>query len=110
MKVKKLRWWIITLICIATVINYIDRSSLAIMWPAISEDLGMDKNDYALILNVFLIAYAIGQSLTGKMFDKIGTRIGFVVSIVVWGAATMLHAVARGLASFSIYRVILGLR
>ena len=109
MKVKKLRWWIITLICLATVINYIDRSSLSIMWPAISEDLGMDNSDYAIILNVFLVAYAIGQSVTGKMFDKIGTRMGFVVSITVWGAATMLHAVARGILSFSFFRVILGL-
>ena len=109
MKVKKLRWWIIALICLATVINYIDRSSLSIMWPAISEDLGMDNADYALILNVFLIAYAIGQSVTGKMFDKIGTRMGFVISITVWGAATMFHAAARGILSFSFFRVVLGL-
>jgi len=109
MKVKNLRWWIIGLICIATVINYIDRSSLSIMWPAISEDLGMDNQAYALILNIFLVAYAIGQSVTGKMFDKIGTRMGFVVSIGVWGIATVLHAFARGIASFSIFRIILGL-
>lgn len=109
MKVKNLRWWIISLICLATVINYIDRSSLAIMWPAISEDLGMDNADYAIILNIFLVAYAIGQSVTGKMFDKIGSRMGFVISIAVWGAATMLHAAARGILSFSFFRVILGL-
>lgn len=109
MKVKKLRWWIIALICLATVINYIDRSSLSIMWPAISDDLGMDNKDYSLILNVFLVAYAIGQSLTGKMFDKIGTRMGFVISISVWGVATVLHAFARGILSFSFFRVILGL-
>ncbi len=109
MKVKNLRWWIIALICLATVINYIDRSSLSIMWPAISEDLGMDNKDYALILNVFLVAYAIGQSVTGKMFDKIGTRMGFVISIGVWGIATVLHAFARGILSFSFFRVILGL-
>lgn len=109
MKVKNLRWWIIALICLATVINYIDRSSLSIMWPAISEDLGMDNKDYALILNIFLVAYAIGQSVTGKMFDKIGTRMGFVISIGVWGIATVLHAFARGIASFSIFRIILGL-
>lgn len=109
MKIKNLRWWIIGLICLATVINYIDRSSLSIMWPAISEDLGMDNKDYALILNIFLVAYAIGQSVTGKMFDKIGTRMGFVVSIGVWGIATMLHAISRGILSFSLFRVILGL-
>ena len=109
MKLKGLRWWIIGLVGLATVINYIDRSALAIMWPDISKDLGMDKNDYAIILNVFLVAYAVGQSLTGKMFDKIGTRAGFVVSITVWGLATALHALARGVLSFSVFRVLLGL-
>ncbi len=109
MKLKGLRWWIIGLVCLATVINYIDRSALAIMWPDIADDLGMDKKDYALILNIFLVAYAIGQSLSGKMFDKIGTRAGFVVSITLWGIATALHTFARGVLSFSIFRVLLGL-
>ena len=104
MKVKGLRWWIIGLIFLATVINYIDRSSLALMWPSISEDLGMDKSDYALILNIFMIAYAIGQSISGKVFDKVGTRIGFVLAIGIWGISTVLHSVARGLASFGIFR------
>ena len=109
MKIKGLRWWIIGLVCLATIINYIDRSALAIMWPDISKDLGMDKNQYALILNVFLVAYAVGQSLSGKMFDKIGTRAGFVVSITIWGLATAVHALARGVMTFSIFRVFLGL-
>ena len=109
MKLKGLRWWIIGLICMATIINYIDRSSIGIMWPAISEDLGMDKSDYALILNIFMVAYAVGQSLSGKMFDKIGTRFGFVISISIWGVATMLHALARGIVSFSFFRILLGL-
>lgn len=109
MKIKGLRWWIVGLVCLATVINYIDRSALAIMWPDISKDLGMTKADYAIILNVFLVAYAVGQSLSGKMFDKIGTRLGFVVSITVWGLATAIHAFARGVASFSFFRVLLGL-
>ena len=73
-KVKGLRWWIIGLIALATVINYIDRSTLALMWPSISKDLGMDKNDYAFILNVFMVAYAIGQLVSGKVFDKVGTK------------------------------------
>lgn len=108
MKIKGLRWVIIGLVCLATVINYIDRSAMAIMWPSISEDLGMTKADYAVILNVFMVAYALGQSISGRMFDKIGTRFGFVVSIVVWGIATMLHATAKGLGSFGFFRVLLG--
>ncbi|MBU1098915.1 MAG: MFS transporter [Bacteroidetes bacterium] len=109
MKIKGLRWWIISLIGLATVINYIDRSTLAIMWPSISGDLGMDKGDYALILNVFMVAYALGQSFSGKLFDIVGTRVGYVIAIAVWGLSSFMHAFARGILSFSFFRVTLGL-
>ncbi len=103
-----LRFWIVGLVALATIINYIDRGALGFLWPEISEDLGLSKTDYAIILNVFTFAYAFGQTLFGKIFDWIGVRLGFVLSIVVWSAATMLHAVATGLTSFAIYRAILG--
>lgn len=108
MKVKGLRWIVVVLVGVATVINYIDRGALGLLWPEISAELGMTKLDYAIILNVFTFAYAFGQTLFGKIFDWIGTRLGFVLSIVVWSAATMLHAVAVGIASFSVYRGLLG--
>ncbi|MFC2084539.1 MFS transporter [Bacteroidota bacterium] len=108
-KIKNLRWWIITMIAIATVINYIDRSSLAIMWPDISKDLDLTKEDYAAIISAFMIAYAISQSLSGKLFDWLGTRIGFVISIVVWSISCGLHGIARGIVSFSVLRAFLGL-
>ena len=103
-----LRWVIVGLVALATVINYIDRGALGFLWPEISEDLGLTKTDYAIIINVFTFAYAFGQTLFGKIFDWIGTRLGFVLSIVVWSAATMLHAVATTLTSFAIFRGLLG--
>lgn len=109
MKIKGLRWWIIGLIALATIINYIDRSSLSLMWPSISEDLGMDKGDYAIILNFFMVAYAIGQLLSGKIFDKVGTRIGYVMTIALWGISSFLHSFARSIYSFAFLRVTLGL-
>jgi len=109
MKRKGLRWWIIGLIGLATIINYIDRSTLAMMWPSISSDLGMTKNDYAIILNVFMVAYAIGQSVSGRLFDKVGTRIGYVIAISVWALSSFMHSFARGIMSFSFFRVTLGL-
>jgi ACS family hexuronate transporter-like MFS transporter len=109
MKLKGLRWWIIALIGLATIINYIDRSTLAVMWPSISSDLGMTKSDYAIILNVFMIAYAFGQTFSGKLFDIVGTRVGYVISIVVWGLSSFFHSVARGILSFSFFRTTLGL-
>ena len=108
-KIKGLRWWIIGLISLATVINYIDRSTLSLMWPSISKDLGMNKEDYAIILNVFMIAYAVGQLVSGRLFDKVGTRIGYVIAIGVWGLSSFMHSFARSIISFSFFRVTLGL-
>ncbi|HSG98206.1 MAG TPA: MFS transporter [Woeseiaceae bacterium] len=108
MKTGKLRWVIVTLVAIATVINYIDRGALAVLWPEISADLGLTKTDYAIIINVFTFAYAFGQTLFGKIFDWIGTRLGFVLAIGVWSLATMLHAVATSLMTFSLFRGLLG--
>jgi ACS family hexuronate transporter-like MFS transporter len=108
-KIKGLRWWIITLVALATVINYIDRSALAIMWPDINRDIGLGKDQYAMIMTMFMIAYAISQTLSGKLYDWIGTRLGFVISIVIWSLSAALHAVARGAASFSLFRFLLGL-
>lgn len=104
----KLRWFIVSLVALAAVINYIDRGALGFLWPEISKDLELTKTDYAIILNVFTFAYAFGQTLFGKIFDWIGTRLGFVLSIVVWSAATMLHAVATSLGSFALFRGLLG--
>jgi ACS family hexuronate transporter-like MFS transporter len=113
MKVKGLRWWIIGLIGLATVINYIDRSAINIMWPYIYKEFGIapadNKSALALITTFFMVAYAIGQTATGKMMDAIGTRIGMVVSIVGWSISIALHSLARSLGSFSIFRAMLGL-
>jgi len=112
MKVKGLRWWIIGLIGLATIINYIDRSAINIMWPYIYKEFGIADEDskqaLALITNIFLVAYAIGQTITGKMMDAIGTRLGMVISIIGWSISIGLHSIARSLASFSIFRAMLG--
>jgi len=109
MKVKGLRWWIIGLIFIATVINYIDRTAFALLWPEMGKDLGMDNSDYALMLNVFMITYAASKFLSGRLYDKIGTRIGFTLSILVWSLAAAFHAIAKGVISLSVVRGLLGL-
>lgn len=108
MKLKGLRWWIIVLIFIATVINYIDRTAFALLWPEMGEDLGMDKSDYAIMLNVFMACYALGKFASGKLYDAIGTRLGFTVSIIVWSLASAFHAFARGVITLSIFRGLLG--
>ncbi len=109
MKMRGLRWWIIGLIFLATVINYIDRTAFALLWPEMGKDLGMDNSDYALMLNIFLVTYAASKFLSGRLYDKIGTRIGFVLSIVVWSLAAVFHALVKGVVSLSAARGLLGL-
>jgi ACS family hexuronate transporter-like MFS transporter len=114
MKIQGLRWWVIALIALATVINYIDRQSLPVLWPDIAEELYPEKNAderkaiYGTISVIFLFSYAFGQAIFGKIFDKLGTRIGFTLSIGVWSIATALHAFAKGVVSLSLFRGILG--
>ncbi|MBI1685556.1 MFS transporter [Caulobacter hibisci] len=104
-----LRWLIVSLVGLATVINYIDRNALAVMWPAVSKDIGADKADYALLVTIFMVAYAFGQSLFGKVFDVIGTRMGFAVSILVWSLSIAAHSLVRSLGLLSLLRVTLGI-
>lgn len=106
---SNMRWVIIGLIAIATVINYIDRNALAVMWPEIAPEIGATKEDYALLVTVFMLFYALGQFVFGKLFDTLGTRIGFALSIGVWSISIALHAVANSITSFSIFRAMLGI-
>ena len=104
----RLRWGIVGLVALATIINYIDRGALGYLWPTISEELSLTKQDYATISIVFTFSYALGQTIFGKLFDWIGTRLGFVLSIGVWSIATALHAFASTVLTFSLFRGLLG--
>ena len=103
-----LRWVVVGLVALAAVINYIDRGALGVLWPEIKEEFGFSNQVYANIFTAFVISYAIGQTIFGKLFDWLGTRIGFVLSIGVWSIATVLHAFGGSALSFGIFRSILG--
>ncbi|HXI25323.1 MAG TPA: MFS transporter [Pyrinomonadaceae bacterium] len=108
-KLRGLRWWIVGLIFLATLINYIDRLTISVLSPVITHDLGLTNTEFGGIVSWFLLAYTISQGLSGKLYDRIGTKLGFVCSILLWSVAAMAHAFARGLASFSTFRFVLGL-
>ncbi|MCX6553091.1 MAG: MFS transporter, partial [Acidobacteria bacterium] len=108
MKFPGLRWLMISLIFLATVINYIDRQTVSVLKTAISTDLGLSNSDYAAVQNSFLVLYGISQMLSGWLYDRIGTRLGFMFSIVVWSGAAMAHAFARTAGQFQIFRAVLG--
>lgn len=108
-KFNGVRWLIIGMVFFATLINYIDRLTISVLAPLIVEDLHLTNTDFGGIATWFLLAYTISQSLSGKLYDRIGIKKGFTVSIVVWSLAAMAHAFATGLRSLSFFRFILGL-
>ncbi|MGB3150791.1 MAG: MFS transporter, partial [Maribacter sp.] len=89
--------------------------ALPVLWPDIAADLYPDKTTderkgiYAIISTIFIFSYAFGQAIFGKIFDKLGTRIGFTLSIGFWSVATALHAFAKGVVSLSFFRSLLGI-
>ncbi|MBA2303626.1 MAG: MFS transporter [Acidobacteria bacterium] len=108
MKITGLRWLMIGLVFLATVINYVDRQTVSVLKTSISKDLGLSNADYAAIQNSFLAFYGLSQMVSGRLYDVIGTRRGFIFSIVVWSLAALAHAGARSAASFSVFRAMLG--
>lgn len=91
-KIGRFRWVICTLLFFAATINYIDRQVIGILKPTLTEQFGWSELDYSWIVFAFQTAYAIGLLLVGKLMDKIGTKIGFALAIVVWSIAAMAHA------------------
>ena len=108
-KIRGLRWIIVGLVFLATLINYIDRLTISVLAPLLTKELNLSNTEFGGIATWFLFAYTISQSLSGKLYDRIGVKRGFTVSIVVWSLAAIAHAFAVGLRSLSAVRFILGL-
>jgi len=79
------------------------------MWPEVAKDIGADKEDYALLVTIFMVFYALGQSIFGKIFDVVGTRMGFAISIVVWSISIAAHSLVRSMLVLGILRASLGI-
>ncbi len=109
MKIPGLRWWIIVLVFLAAVLNYVDRQTLSALAPTIQADLKMDDREYANIVNIFLLAYTIAYLVSGKLVDKLGTRAGTAVFVVWWSLANMATAWVQGMRSMGACRFLLGL-
>jgi len=107
--VGRYRWVICTLLFFAATINYIDRQVIGILKPTLQAEIKFSEVEYSWIVFYFQCAYAIGLLGVGWVMDKIGTRKGFSLAVVVWSLAAMAHALARSVAGFSIARFALGL-
>jgi ACS family hexuronate transporter-like MFS transporter len=104
-----LRWYVCGLLLLAMVINYIDRQVLSILAPDLQDIFGWNELEYGRIIVAFQIAYAGMMLVSGRIIDRVGTRIGFGVAVSWWSLAAMGHALARGALGFGIARFALGM-
>lgn len=107
--IGKYRWRICALLFFATTINYIDRQVIGLLKPMLSEEFHWSEKDFGGMMSAFAAAYAVGLLLFGRLVDKIGTKMGYILSIIVWSIAAMAHALARTTFGFGLARVFLGL-
>lgn len=103
------RWSICALLFFATTINYMDRQVLGILAPFLQKQIGWNEIQYGYIVTAFQAAYAIGLIGVGRFIDRVGTRLGYAISIAVWSLAAMGHALARTAFGFGVARFMLGL-
>jgi MFS transporter, ACS family, hexuronate transporter len=106
--IASLRWWIGGLLFASTVINYIDRQTLSLLAPYLKLEYHWTNSDYANLAIAFRVAYSIGQTVFGRLIDRIGTRRGLTLTVIWYSVVSMLTSLARGFYSFAIFRFLLG--
>ena len=108
-KIGNYRWRIVVLLFFATTINYVDRQVLGILAPQLQAQFGWSEADYGFTIMAFQAAYAIGLISMGTLLDKIGTRLGFIVSVALLSVAGMFHAAFSTVMAFAVARFGLGI-
>ncbi len=107
-RIGRLRWWIIGLVTMGTILNYLARSSLSVAAPTLMDVFDMDTQQYSWVVFTFQATYTVMQTFSGAILDFLGTRVGFGIFIVGWGLANMGHAAASGWLSLAFWRGLLG--
>ena len=103
------RWVIGLLLFASTVINYIDRQTLSVLAPYIKTEFHWSNTDFAFVIIAFRAAYAIGQTLSGRLLDRVGTRAGLIASVSFYSVVAMATSLATGFRSLMTFRFLLGL-
>lgn len=109
-KIGKYRWVILALVFFATTVNYLDRQVISLLKDDYLEpQFGWSETDYANIVVVFQLCYALGMLVVGWFIDKVGTKLGYALSLTVWSLAAIGHAFAKSTLGFMVARGFLGI-
>jgi len=108
-QIKNYRWIIVSLLFFGTTINYLDRQIIGLLKPILEKEFEWSESDFARIVMAFSAAYAVGLLVAGWFIDKVGTKVGYAFSVVLWSVAGMLHAIAKSVTGFGFARLGLGL-
>ncbi|WP_341209619.1 MFS transporter [uncultured Sphingomonas sp.] len=103
-----LRWRLIGLVTLGTILNYLARSTLSVAAPQLKTEFGMTTEDYSWVVLAFQASYTVMQTVAGGVLDVLGTRLGFFLFAVGWALANMAHALATGWPSLAAFRALLG--
>ena len=104
----KLRWWIIGLVTLGTILNYLARSTLSVAAPTLKDEFEMTTEQYSWVVLAFQASYTVMQTVAGSILDALGTRLGFFLFAIGWALANMAHALATGTLSLAFFRGLLG--
>ncbi|MGH9599708.1 MAG: MFS transporter [Terracidiphilus sp.] len=107
-KIGSVRWTICALLFAATTLDYMDRMVLGLLKPTIQHSIGMSEAGYGYVVVAFQIAYAVGMLFMGRLIDKVGTRVGYLVVMGIWSLSAWGHALANTVLEFGIARFCLG--
>ena len=107
-KTRNMRWWICAMLFASTAINYIDRQTLSLLAPFLKNTYHWTNSDYADLVIAFRVAYAIGQTASGRWLDKVGTRLGVTFTVLFYSVVSVLTPLANGFFSFMGFRFLLG--
>jgi len=108
-KIGHYRWVVCALLFFATTINYIDRQVIGLLKPTLETEFHWTEVDYGYIVMAFAAMYALGYVIFGSFIDKVGSKIGYSISVFIWSIASMLHAIVKSTLGFGMARGLLGL-
>ncbi|MBP2614971.1 MFS transporter [Chryseobacterium jejuense] len=106
---RNIRWWMLSLVFLATTINYLDRQVMGLLKPVLEKEFSWDEKDYSYIVMAFTTTYAIGYMAMGRFIDRVGTKVGYAVSLIVWSLASIGHGFVKSTIGFIMARSTLGI-